>query len=231
MSIGPEIYYIERTTEKGTKQNGCMYGERISYDRVRGWNIYYGADQYYAKGTISGKTKKGTRLKSTLTDAEVEGRLGFTFEKCSWKRAFFTPFGGYGYFAGTNKYRSPSPIHVKFRPRFSYYTAGFLSGFNISNCFRIGANFKAKFMVGATNKIEDDPDFDTLHQDIGESILYQVDIPLTYRFCDCNFESYEISLVPFYRTRCYGAKENYPFDFFETKFKMWGARLMFTYLF
>lgn len=40
-----------------------------------------------------------------------------------------------------------------------------------------------------------------------------------------------VGLVPFYEYRFYGHRANFPFDFLETKLKLYGATLKLHYLF
>lgn len=236
LGIGPEFYSIERfrDTSIDSRECGWMIGERFFYERVHPWCIYYGADQYYATGTLTRITDCGTQFKTKLQDAEVEGRIGYTLAH-KWFNVLFTPFFGYGNFTGTSKFLKPSFLRIKFRPTYNFISYGFMS-----NCFfcngqvSLGFNVKWKSMTHATNKVTDCTEechpF-VFYQKMGERTQIQIDVPLMYYYWCCREDAFEISIVPFYRNRIYGAHENCPFDFFETKYEMWGARFMIDYVF
>jgi hypothetical protein len=227
-SIGPEIYYLRRTREGGTKQTGGMYGVRAIYDRIKRFRLYWGADVLYASGCLNGKSSIGNRLRSTFTDFEVEGRFGYTFQSKGDYQPSFTPFVGYGYFCETNKFRHPSPIKVKFDTYYRFYVVGFLSSLAINPSFTIGVNFKARFMVDAKCKIKNDPDFKNVTQLIDDKVNYRLEVPLSYYFCPEN-KKFGLDLIPFFEYRHYGRRENYPFDFLDTKIRIYGGSFLLTY--
>ncbi len=235
LAIGPEFYYIERHREGEKPEDGWMYGERFFYERLRPWCIYYGADQYYATGCISKKRDCGKKSKSKLQDAEVEGRLGYTLLNTWPVTVMFTPFIGYGNFTGRIRLLEPHFLKLTFKPSYNYFTSGFLSAYYFCNgCASIGCNVKWKFMSHATNKIIDNAiecHPIVFYQNMGLRTQLQIDFPFTYYYWCDREQAYEISIVPFYRNRIYGAKENCPFDFLETKYEMWGARFMIIYAF
>lgn len=248
ISIGPEFYYLERQREGEHTQGGWMIGENMVYERLVPFGIYYGAEQYYAAGCVSAKFGCGGNLISKLIDAEAEGRLGYTFYNDYLCTFTLTPFVGWGDFHGTNKFRNPRAIkHIRFRPSYQYTTIGFLSALYLCDgTTTFGINIKLKFMHKAQNIIEDHArrcpdsrhhhhckscDFLCYLQEMGNKTLYQIDFPLTYHCWGCREQSYDFSIIPFFRNRKYGAKANCPFDFLETTIRMWGARVLITYLF
>lgn len=224
--IGSDIYHVHRNREGGTNQKGWLYGARIGYDYIKRYAIYFGCEAAYATGKLHGKSATST-LRSNLTDAHVEGRVGYTLQqKAGWQTSF-TPFIGLGYFEEINKFVHPTPIHVHFETRFCYYDLGFLSKISPLPCLDIGINFKAKLMINAENRVTHDPQFDDSKMMIKHEIQYRVDLPFTYKwdkrilFC----------LSPFYEYRHYGRQENFPFDFLETTFQIYGVTIKLIYNF
>lgn len=225
--IGPEIYHVRRTRHGGTEQTGTMYGVRIGYDRIKRCRIYWGGDFLYARGTLNGKSGRGSHLKSHLTDESIEGRIGYTFQKKCGIQVSFTPYIGVGYLRETNRFVSPSPIPVHFNTRFAYGAAGFLSNVPINERFEIGLNFKLKWMIDPQCKVTNDPDQDNFTQNIKQELQYRVDLPITYNF-QC-YQRFALCLTPFYEYRHYGTHLNFPIDFMNTKFRNYGGVLEIIY--
>lgn len=225
--IGPELYYVNRTREGGTKQTGGVYGVRLGYERVKRYKIYWAVTGLYARGIIEGKSGVGTKIKSRFIDASIEGRLGYTLEqKCGWQCSF-TPYVGYGYAIEENNFIHPSPLRLHFRTRFSYIPVGFLSRISPYPQFDVGLNFEAKFMFNASNKVTHDPEFGSNSMLIKERVHYRVELPLTYRYMTCIW----FRIIPFYEYRTYGHQPNFPFDFLETKLQIYGGTLEILYAF
>lgn len=228
LSIGPEIYHLQRIREGGTKQSGWLYGVKASYDRIKRYRLYWGIEALYAKGTLNGHNALDDKLKSSYTDEHVEGRFGYTFQsKCAYQPSL-TPFVGYGYYKDINDFKDPSPLTLKFTTTYRYVAYGFLSSIAPTDNINVGLNFKGWSMIHARTKVQDDPDEDDISMLMGERFNYRIELPILYRYCACN-EHLEVGLVPFYEFRHYGSRENYPFDYFDTKFKLWGFNLQLTY--
>lgn len=223
--VGPEAYYMRRVKEGGTKQHGVLGGVRAGYDRIKRYGLYWGIEGYYATGTLRGKSATNAKLVSRVQDSEIEGRIGYTFNRKTGFSAFFTPFGGYGYFCQRNNFRHPSPIHLHFRDHFQYAVAGFLSSLFINPCLSVGANFKVKFMIDGKSQIGNDPKFENSTLLMNNKEQYSLDLPINYAVC---FQEhiFDLSFVPFFQYRHYGGRENYPFDFIDTKFWVYGGRLL-----
>lgn len=229
-SIGPEIYHIKRTREGGASQSGTAVGVRGSFERIGRYKWYAGVEGLYGCGTIKGHSANGNRLKSRLTDRMIEGRVGYTFQsKCGWLPSF-TPFVGYGYSEELNHYKSPSPLLVNFKNRASYFSFGFLSSVMITQSLTVGFNLKARSLVDPECLVKNDPVFDQLKMHINDEVQYRFELPFYYDFYSCD-QVFELGLVPFYEFRHYGGRENYPFDFLDTKLKVYGLNLQFTYRF
>lgn len=227
--MGPEIYYVHRSKEGGAEQSGTLYGVRLGYDHIHRYKLYWGLDALWAKGTLEGKVEKD-RIKSTLTDANVEARLGYTFQSKCWRCASLTPYTGIGYFWEDNFFKHPSPLSIHFKNRFSYIPFGFLSQIFITPNWSIGANFKLRYLLYSEVRASNDPENEDTTQYYDERLQYRAEIPLTYFAC-WNRNSLAVSFVPFYEYRPYGHRANFPFDFLETKFRLYGATLKFLYLF
>lgn len=228
--VGPEVYYMRRAKEGGTKQHGVLGGVRIGYDRIKRYRLYWGVEGYYAAGTLKGKSASKARIVSNVRDSEIEGRFGYTFHRKTGFCASFTPFGGYGYFYQTNNFRKSSPIPLHFRDHFQYAVAGFLSNLFINPSLSIGANFKVKFMIEGKSEVRNDPEFENTNLLMNNKEQYSLDLPINYALC-FNERFFDLSVVPFFQYRHYGGRENYPFDFIDTKFWVYGARLLFYYSF
>ncbi len=230
VTAGPEIYQFVREREGGTRQHGRVDGFRFTLERIkcRGW--YGGIDNFYGKGTLNGKTATGRKLKSHLKDHMLEARAGFTFQQPNIStKPYFTLFGGFGRFKETNDFSKPSPIPCKFTDTFNYFAAGFLSGVNFTPLLSMGINFKLRFMQDAQSKVTNDPSFKDATLKIKEEIHVRVDFPLNYLFCSCRGLGALFS--PFFEYRHFGGREGYPFNFRDTKFYLYGARLALTYQF
>lgn len=228
LSLGPEAYHVQRTRVGGTKQQGWLYGLRINYDYIKRYHIYWGLDAHWAKGTLNGHNGGRAILKSSFSDAQIEGRLGYTFQaKCLYQPSL-TPFLGYGYFKDCNDFRTPSPLPVKFTTTYRYISYGFLASIAPTELLNLGLNFKSWSMIHARVKVHDDPEEENVSMLIGERFNYRIELPVVYRFCSCN-QHLEIGISPFYELRHYGERENFPFDFLDTKFRLWGCTLQLSY--
>jgi hypothetical protein len=227
--IGPEIYYVKRLKERGAQQSGTLYGVRIGYDHVRRYKLYWGVDALWAKGILEGHIRDD-KLKSEFTDTNVEARLGYTFQSKYWRCLSFTPYTGVGYFWEMNNYQHPSPLKIHFKNTFSYVPVGFLSQIFIMPNLSLGVNFKVRVILEGEQRSSRDPKFDKLTQHYDEKLQYRLELPVTYFFC-WNIHPLGVSLVPFFEYRCYGHRANFPFDFLETKLRIYGATLKLMYLF
>lgn len=226
--IGPEIYHVKRLKEGGAEQNGTLYGVRLGYDHVGYFNLYWGVDALWARGTLEGHVRD-EKLKSQFTDRNAEARLGYTFA-FRWRCASFTPYFGVGRFWETNNYQDPSPLKVHFKNRFSYVPVGFLSEIFVTPTLSVGLNFKVRIIFEGEQTVTHDPKFDKLIQHYDEKLQYRVELPITYFYCwGCH--PLAVSLVPFFDYRHYGHRANFPFDFLDTKLKLYGATLKLLYLF
>lgn len=223
--VGPEIYHSRRTRSGGTKQTGVLYGIRGGYDRLSSNAvIYVGLDGYWATGGLNGQKSNGDELKSNVKEWEVEGRLGLTFKKHLIHCYAITPFLGSGYMKSINEYVDPTDPEIKFTDRYNYISTGFLFHTSLSECLNVGFSFKKKFMISGKSKVTDDPIYDTVRLLMDSETQYEMEAPITYytSWC-CGHLSGKF--VPFYRFRHYGGRENFPFNFIDTKFRIYGGRI------
>ena len=243
MSLGKEVYYVGREKKGGTKQKGQGIGVRWTFDHIKRYCIYVGGNAFYGQGKLKGHSGNGDKIYSKLTDKQIEGNLGYTFQMKGAPHFSFTPYIGAGYYQEINKFKNPSPLLLKYTTTFKYMACGFLSSVSINPCFKIGLNLrlkspspcfglipKFKLSKEVYCKVSDDPDFEDSKQEVGSRIHYRIELPLTStspHFAPC----FQISLVPFFEHRLYGFHENYPADFIRTTFKVYGLNLQFIVFF
>ncbi|MGE3953952.1 MAG: hypothetical protein AB7F31_01980 [Parachlamydiales bacterium] len=218
-----ESAYLSRDRAGGSWQEGILFGGHIGWDRVKFKGFYWGIDAYYLTGTLMGQASSGCYAESAMQVNEVEGRLGWTF--ClPWRWSpTVTPFVGYGYYHESNRFHANCPWQVRFRAYYDDLVLGFLSSVNPCSTYSIGLNIKVGLIRQGHNRISEDPMANPVSQRTGDRPQYTVELPLTLypcRKCRC----LEIAVVPFYRLRHFGGRENYPFDFFETRLSFYGAR-------
>jgi hypothetical protein len=224
--IGPEIYYLRRDREGGSWQRGWLFGGRALYERRKSFGFYWAAEGYYAHGIITGKSSSGSKLKSHLTEAEAEARLGFSlcFRICP--KFSFTPYGGYGGFYCKNNFKHPSPLPCIFRDSFEYALAGFITSMRFNTCLEASIDFKAKYMLDGQSNITHDPDNESVSLKMNNELQYELAIPINYNCC-WKGRLLKITIAPFYRFRHFGGMLNYPYDFIDTKFRSYGGRVLF----
>jgi hypothetical protein len=227
--VGPEIYYMTREREGGARQSGTLYGVRLGYDHIQRYKLYSGVDALWATGIMDGHLHE-EKLRSRFTDINVEVRLGFTFQSKFWRAISFSPYTGIGYFWEKNNYQHPSPLTIHFSNTFSYVPIGFLSQIFLTPNLSLGLNFKVRILLEGEQHVTHDPKNKRMTQHYDERLQYRAELPTTYFFC-WKDHPLAISLVPFFEYRHYGHRANFPFDFFDTKLKLYGATLKLLYLF
>lgn len=227
VGLGPEIYFVQRKKGGGSNMRGFLYGGRLNYDRIRRSALYWGGHVQAAYGTLHGHNSGHDQLKSRKYDSEIEGRFGYTWKKICKTTFWMTPYLGVGRFEGTNRFVSPSPLEYKITNTLPYLATGFLWRVKIKPFFSLGLNFKAKYSVDARSIITDDPDpeVNNSRMYIDDRFSYDLDLPFYFTTC-CSGKKIETSVVPFYRYRHYGHHENHPFDFIDTRFHMYGFRVI-----
>lgn len=229
-SIGPEIYRVKRDRAGGAKQRGNSAGVRAIYNNIKRYHIYLGAQLFYGTGILRGHAGNEDKIRSRYTEKQIEGNLGYTFQAKCFPHVSFTPFAGYGYFRDVNNFSPPSPLPVKFTTQFRYISFGFLSSVYALPCMTIGINARFKWPWQTRCKVTDDPDFNTIRQIVNDQLHYRIELPIIYFGCFLR-DHFEFSVIPFFEKRIYGARENFPFDFFKTTFTLYGANLQVIYRF
>lgn len=228
ITLGPEGYWAKRMRQGGTKQSGWLTGANLSYQRLKRCCFYLALDGYWAQGILRGKSGGGMPLKSQLTDRQVEGRLGYTWQMKRGIQLSATPFVGYGYFWESNKFSEPTPHSLHYLDSYRYYTLGLVSGARFSPRFDCYASVQAKFMVNGSSYVSNDADEDgsippsTLQME--DEVQWRGDIAFNYCLLRHSKKLW-LSLAPFYEYRHYGGHMGYPYDFIETEYQIWGGEL------
>lgn len=226
LAIGPEIFYVQRKRHGGTKQDGWLYGARGTYDRIKPCALYWGIDAVGAAGTLSGRTSKGDKLKSTFIDLDVELRIGYNiFLERMLPCFIFSPYVSGGYFKEQNNFGKPSPIHAHFSSYSWYVGTGFLSTFLVTDQIDVGLNGKFKYMLQLHNRITHDREVDDFTLKLRDGYHYRIELPITYWLCAVQERA--IRLTPFFEYRRHARLNNFPFDFLETKYYFYGFTLQF----
>ncbi len=225
--LGPEAVHIDRRREGGTKQDGWLPGVRFIYEHRRRYCLYCGVEASYARGTLRGHTGKNDRLKSRVTDATVEGRLGYAFQCKKWGKPEFTPFVGGGYIWEQNNLKDPSPLLLHTKINYGFAAVGFLSSISPNECLTIGLNAKIRYIFNPKCRITHDPmDGKGSTLKIGDDQLqYRIEVPITFK----RNQAWGITAIPFYEQRFYGGKRDFPHDFVETRYYNYGATLALAY--
>lgn len=223
---GPEVYHLKRNRDSGVYQSGTLAGGRFGIERYKRWGFYLGGDVLFADGNLHGKHPVNGSSPSYLQELQYEGRIGYQLSCGGFS---VIPVVGMGYFHSINDFcpiiktyqgsDKKKIIDLIFRTRFGFTLVGILSEFRWS-CWSIGANVKVRFPFDSRNQIIV-PNFQDT-QFMGEEPHYVIDVPISFQ-SGC----FGLSVVPFYRFRHYGAWEGRR-NFFGTKFRIWGARVLFV---
>ena len=222
VSIGPEVYHLTRTKEGGSQQKGVLGGVQASLERWRPNGAYWGIQGNCAVGRLHGHTARGTEIVSRLTEKQVEGRLGYNVAADS-TRFQLIPFVLAGKYECENKFISPSPVISTFHDRFDFIGWGFYMVCNLTGSFHYGLTFKSRYMVNGQDEVSGNPDDEDSRSHIKSEWQYDVEIPLQY---GSSSEGWAVQVVPFYCIRHFGGMEGFPFDFIDTKFRIYGTKFM-----
>ena len=229
VSLGPQWIHVNRAKEGGTKQSGDLFGGYFTYDRLKRYGWYLGAEASYAKGSLKGSVDEGGHLHSTFTDVWAEGRFGYTLQKKEGNRFAFTPFVGFGYAMEKNNFNKSSPLAIHFKTHFYYISTGFLASMHFCDNFDCGVLFRARISYDPKCKVSHDPENESVSQKIGEKVQYRIELPITYHI-PCH-DQLAVTMYPFYEYRPYGEHVNFPFDFIKTTLNLWGASANLVYRF
>lgn len=224
--LGPEVYHVSRSRSGGTKQDGVLGGVRGIYDRIGRYCWYWGGEFAFAGGSLRGHTGTGLRLRSHFDDAMVEGRFGYTLQSKSGTCGLLTPFVGYGYAQERNHYVGPSPVHVHFKNSYPYAALGFLSRIYYRPYLSLGLNVTVKYGLEGKIKVSHDPEGKRHSQRYENKLMCRICLPITYQPRSLGF-----CLNPFYEYRHFGGLNQVPFNFLDTRLKIWGCDFFLTYKF
>lgn len=223
-TLGPEGYYSDRKKDGGTRQDGMLWGIRGRLDRISPCTVYLGAEGAFATGISKGHTGGGASIRSRMSDYQYEGRLGYTFPWTFGLCGTITPYLVYGQFVGVNDFLDPSPMTLRYRNSFRYGGAGIITKFQIGACLTAGFQASITPSSHPRSSISEDPFEDDITLIIEEKVQYVFEAPIQYKRCLCA-GIFQAGITPFIRLRHYGGRENFPTDFFSTKFYIYGSRL------
>jgi hypothetical protein len=216
------VYGLVRTKEGGTRQTGTLGGVQVCFERWQVNSIYWAVEGYCAAGRIRGRTGRGTEIVSRLTEKEIEGRLGFNFPLRSG-RFQIVPYISAGQYKMENKFLDPSPIPATFEDHFDFVGCGFIAVCQVTPTLTVGCHFKSQYMMNGWDEMTDDPEEPDAQSRIQSEWQYGWELPITQNL---GYSDWALQLIPFYRYRHFGGMESFPFDFIDTKFNSYGARLM-----
>ena len=228
LALGPEAYYIDRRKEGGTRQDGVLFGIRGKVDRILPCAFYLGAEGAFATGISKGHTGGGASIRSRMSDYQYEGRIGYTFPWTFGVCGTITPYFVYGQYVGMNDFLDPSPITLRYRNSYRYGGGGMITKFEIGSCLTAGFQWSITTSLNPHSTITEDPIEDDQTLIMEEKVQYAFEVPVQYKRCMCG-GIFEVGITPFIRLRHYGGRENFPTDFFTTKFYIYGSRLDLSY--
>lgn len=219
---GPDAFHLYRKRDGGSYQKGELYGGRVGYQRYRPNGFFWRLQTGYATGTITGKSSGGSTLKSDFIERYSEGDVGYSVCMPYLNSLTVTPYAGYAHASMRNQFKQPSPLLVQFRDKVDLASAGLLIRYHQSCRLDLGIDYKVQWTLKGTNRVSNDPVFDDQKISIGEKTHYSLEAPI--RLFDC-CRRWAVSIAPFYRHRHLGEHEDYPFDFIDTRFHHYGARV------
>jgi hypothetical protein len=220
--IGPDFLhrdYNEEEITPGFKSHefGTLFGLQATYDYVKAKAVYVGVGFRYGGGqtTYDGSLQDGTPATSTTDNRflNIEGRLGYTFQVGREGRFLFSPFVGLGYhnwnrdisdnitITGEGSIQGVNTIETY---SWGYVGPGFHAEYKVSPKFDIGLNAKLMVMLGGRIKVEDKFQGETFDQgsgDLGNTLQYEVEVPLTFHLVERPQTGIDLKITPFYRNQ------------------------------
>jgi hypothetical protein len=233
-AIGPVWYwqvrerFLPTPVDESTlvsKINGNMWGVHLEYDRIRKGSLYWAVEGQWAQTELNGKTRSGLRLNALSTDWFVEGRIGWTMNVKMYASPSLTLYTGFGHYDEILNFGLPSPAEIHSNLFFNYVPFGLLARAWLTYGFWIGV--RATVMVplsDPTDQIKFDPLFGNYTIHAGSKLQFRVELPIQWNFSCC----LGLRVTPFYWNVRYGAKEDFPANFIETKTTQAGVRLELT---
>jgi hypothetical protein len=223
--IGPEVFHVERIVEEGGTGRGGLAGARARIERLKPHSIYLGLEGYAATGFLRGEDSFRKPMDSCLTDAQIEGRVGYTTFSSYCKPLWLTPYFGYGKFFSFNKFRPPFPLPVTFENEFQFFSFGFKFRYLAAPPFSIGFDYKLKLTFEGIRRVKHDPNNPDASIRMGDQFQHSFDFPIRYH-CFWSGRKITTEFAPFYRMRHYGYFAHIEYSFFDTRFHIIGFRLL-----
>jgi hypothetical protein len=225
LSLGPEAYYLVRTRQGGTKQDGGMVGINAKYERIRRWGLYGALEYNGGWGELSGKDAANNSILSSLSQQQVEARGGFNFQFKTGRKAYFLPFVGYGYFYQENSFVDQG---LNFIDYFPYASIGAQIGMNLTPCTTVALLVKGDWMLEGNTRIEGIQELGTVKMNMEADWQYYAELPITLRKslgCHCFYAI----VTPFFQLRHFGGLPSFPVDFIDTRYRSYGAKVTVAY--
>lgn len=208
---------------------GSLWGIAGGYDYLPPNWIYLGLNAEWTMGKISGPSTR----RRWVHDAEVEDRIGFSFNfaiRC--KHAFqITPYSGYGfsYIVHSNAGHEEEALKLKYR--MSYVPLGLRVHYVFSDKYSVAVDVKWMPQVDSTVKIIN---INGIRWELKNRSGGQVEIPMAVKF-GCN-NNWGVRLTPFLRKVEWGHSTNSKVCKFklyipEQREILWGAKLVAEYVF
>ncbi|CRX37610.1 hypothetical protein [Estrella lausannensis] len=222
---------VSRKRQGGTHQKGALLGYGCEYERLKNSGIYLLGRAVGDEGTLRGRTGSGFKIKSRYDSQEYFGRGGWSF--CFGERDSFVvaPFAGGGYFRSENRFVDPSPIPVNMQVHFLYALGGLTFEWRKQEDLYYTFSFQGKKPFDPECVIKDDPELFEIHQLFKSKMQWDVETGFRKMWGACFGCKGALEGQLFYRHSRYGKKENFPFDFADTRQKFWGIRIGFSALF
>lgn len=224
--LGPDLFYRDYSEEEitpGFKSDefGTLFGLQASYDYVKRNSVYVGVGFRYGGGETKydGGLQDGTGTiipATSTTDNQffnVEGRLGYTFAPDRKRRFLISPFVALGYhqwdreisgnvtIPGFGQFQVADTSEVY---SWGYVGPGFHAEYKVSRKFDIGLNAKLMVMLGGRIKVEDSFQgvvFDEGSGDLGNTLQYEVELPITYHLVENPRSAIDLKLTPYFRSQ------------------------------
>jgi len=183
-----------------------------------GTNLWSAAEISWARGELSGVNSANAVTFSIASDKECELDVGYTLSR-------FTPFIGYGRFVSSTEFVEPSPILCSFRHTGSFAVCGINLLSQLTECLHYEVRAKARYMYDGKQTIVREQGVDSITLAMRNKMHYEIELPITYSF-SLSQTVCATTISPFYRYIHFGGRENFPFNFQETKYRIMGGRVL-----
>ena len=230
--IDQELYHMRRS-KSGSRQTGYLFGQGICYRNIRPRAIYWAGDIFFGRGTLRGSTRFGSPLKSKKQDLTVEGRVGYNFHWTLKYPFSFVLFGGGGNFSGKNNFVTSPGGAIHINNSYKYIVLGMHTRCYLTEVFSFGVDYKVQCMMDGKSKITNDPTYGRVDLMIEGQTGHTLELPVHWHLSKNKNKNLnmDLALTPYYQFRHYGGRENFPFDFVDTKYYLHGIKLTLSFLF